>query len=257
MVTAAVGVAAGFIMTQMRLSETTLVIPRIRSEMLTAESAFRNMAYMNIVYNCNSNVGASSCTVVAATANSYLRAFESILPNCTPGPCGVQFDIGGAKFTYTTDAVTIPGTTLYRLNTRIVYSGTGVSGKSISVSPVDLSIVIPEHILTGAPFRCASINANTPFFIGYGTNGNPICRGWLGANSAGGRCSRGYYLKSFNADSMTLDCEPLSNPTAACGVGQFIGNVDWSTGGSLEMPCVARPNAFTYFGLVPPAPTFF
>ena len=261
MVTAAVGVAAGFIMSQMRLSETTLVIPRIRSEMLTAESAFRNMAYINQIYTCTTPGDIATCTVNAVIANEYLTSFESYLPNCTsPKPpipannaCGIRFNTGaGVKFTFA--GVVVGPDTFYNLTTIIEYGGNEVSGKSIKVSPITITVTIPEHILLGAPFTCAGAFPTRPFFRGYSANGNPNCTTWPGANSTNGRCNPGFYLKSINRDTMALTCEPLTNPTAACGVGSFIGNIDWSTGGSLEMPCVARPNAFTYFGYTPTAP---
>lgn len=270
MVTAVVGVAAGFIMNQMRLTDNTLVIPRIRSEMMIAESAFRNMAYMNVIYNCNPAVGAMSCTAPNGPtdpADDYLERFESMLPTCTPGPCGVRFDIDetatvGPRFEYIKDSTTLPGTTYHKLHTRIEYSGTGVLGKPISIKPVIIDILIPEHILTGAPFICAAQNGGRfPFFRGFDTNGNPICHGWTSANQTDGRCNPGFYLKSFSETTLQINCEPLATANTItsplCTATQYIIGFNWpATGGTIEMACGARPNGFTYFGFAPNAPTF-
>ena len=278
MITVVVGISAGFILSQMRLTDNTLIIPRIRSEMLVAESAFRNMAYMSGIYACgNSTIGASSCspasptsTPVSATdvADVYLQQFESNLPSCTPAPCGIRYNIGGPRYTYTTYVTTAldvtngiyptANMTIYRLNTRIAY-GTGpltqqVAGKKIAVAPVDITVDIPEHIITGAPFLCARQNAALPFFRGFQDNGNPICTGWIGANQTNGRCNPGYFLSSFNADNGTLTCVLLQSTAnlvanTCATAAQLIGTISWPAGvnGNMTMTCNARPNAFTYF----------
>lgn len=280
MISIVVGISAGFILNQMRLTETTLIIPRIRSEMLVAESAFRNMAYMSSIYWCDSAIGASSCKPSGPLsppvgdpdlADTYLQQFESDLPNCTPSPCGIRYSIGGQRYAYneyTTDAADVTagryaaaGLKIYRLSTTIRYGVLGsqqVSGKGISVAPIDITIDIPEHILTGAPFRCAAQDPTRPFFRGFNSDGTPNCTGFLGANQTNGRCNRGYYLKSFNANTMTLSCEQLRTTSALFATNscdpatQFIGTINWNTGdGDVGMTCSARTNAFTYFSVNP------
>lgn len=283
MITVVVGISAGFILSQMRLTDNTLIIPRIRSEMLVAESAFRNMAYMSSVYWCDSSLGAVGCapsgpasdalpTNAAISpgadpdiADSYLTEFESNLPSCSPAPCGIRYNLGGAKYTWvvylsTAQDVTdglypLAGLTIYRISTRITY-GTGpltqeVAGKKISVAPVNITIDVPRHILTGAPFRCAAQNPTRPFFRGFQMNGTPVCTGWLGANQTNGKCSPGYFLSDFDAETMTITCRQLRTPLAgnACADANLMSNIVWNPGsdGNLPITCTARPNAFTYF----------
>ena len=281
MVTVVVGISAGFILSQMRLTETTLIIPRIRSEMLVAESAFRNMAYMSNIYWCDNISGASGCAPSGPAsdllpgnpagadpniADTYLQQFESNLPSCTPSPCGIKYNIGGPRYTFTTYTTTAAdfaanlypaaGLTIYRLNTRIVYEGTGVAGKIVSVAPVNITVDIPEHILTGAPFRCAAQDATRPFFRGFNANGTPNCTGWIGANQTNGRCDKGYYIKSFDANNMTINCELLRSTdlagTNTCPITHVMGNIDWNVGdGNVALTCTLRTNAFTYFSYNP------
>lgn len=261
MVTAFVGAAAGIIMSQTRLTESTLLIPRIRSDMLTAESAFRNLAYMNGTYV--TPFGASAATVVGegtgynallgtgSAVNVWLARFESTLNlKCPPATtCRVEFSptapaVAGNKYVY--DQAN------RRLSTRIVYSGS-----SISIKPIVIDIIVPQHILTGAPFRCAAQDIRRPFFRGYLPNGNPNCTGWeTNANAFedvnGVKCNPGYIMTSINNTTMQITCTPMTaNPSDSCAADQFISNLNWGAGAVSTYTCANRPNAFTYFGFTP------
>lgn len=250
MLTAFVGVAAGFIMSQSRLTDKTLLIPRIRSDMLFAESAFRNLAYMNGTYS--SPFGAATATVNAASVNPWLARFESVLNYlCTPPTiCKIEFQPSapaavGDKFQYDALSRTI--------STKIVYTGS-----NITVRPINISIIVPDHILTGAPFTCAGQPGGlaTPFFRGFdGTNGNPVCTGWATYSVAdGARCPDGEIMTTVGNTTMQITCTPLiAVPATTCAANQYISDINWPvlSGGVMNYSCVNRPSAFTYFGFTP------
>lgn len=251
MVTAFVGAAAGVIMSQMRLTENTLQVPRIRSEMLIAESAFRNFVYMNGTYTNTGDTGVASTAAmgVSGSANAWLSGFESKLNNLCPagGNCQILFQpvasatyVGGNKYDFDK-----PNRTM---KTRIVYTGA-----NITVKPIDISIVVPEHILTGAPFRCAAINPGLPFFRGY-SGGDPVCTGWPAHQDVNGAtCPSGEFMSAVDNQTMQITCLPLTaNPNFNCGgnTSQYISNINWGaiSGGVLTYTCANRPNPFTYYG---------
>ena len=264
MVTATVGVAAGFIMTQMRLTENTFLIPRIRSDMLIAESAFRNLAYMNETYT--SPFGASSATVQSGVVNRFLQKFESNMTLLCPSPgtCGIRF-IPDPTIPIIAPVV---ASDLFRYDPAIRTFSTTIiyQGSIVKVKPITIKIVVPDHILTGAPFRCAARGLNAagyegPFFRGYKLNGDPLCTGWgaLQTNN-GGQCPAGSILSGVNNQTMQLNCVALSAaaPGPSCAAGEYISNVNWATAsaGSVTYSCAARPNPFTYFGYVTGIVTF-
>lgn len=251
MVTAVVGAAAGVIMSQMRLTENTLQVPRIRSEMLIAESAFRNFAYMNGTY-FNASAGSNGAPNVSVTgsANQWLAGFESKINNLCPpgGNCEIKFVPKTPSATYIAGDKFDFDKTTRRMKTQIVYTGA-----NIKVSPIDIDIVVPDHILTGAPFRCAVTDPGRPFFRGFDGVGNPICTGWPAHQVAdGARCPNGEYMSNFDVLTMQITCRPLTaNPSFNCGgnPAQYISNINWgpNTGGTLTFTCAGRPNPFTYF----------